>query len=365
MQNGLTTRASLLAAAAAAALLAYAVPADARPAVGRRIGGGPRSDVHSVSDPGRPGHGVVKVIRPGVWEGNRLRVRSARSRTQYVKASVQATAKLAADKAFTARFGSIVAPEAESAADPTWLFRKMADGAPLSQLGADQQRTARREVRAAVKMARSIVGRGINPSAENFLFDASTGRITAWFSVLQQPKGPLVEGLVRTGEQPIGEGVNMVAYRATINGKPKIVKLMKFASDQREPAIASEEDLVEVTDALVTSTRTLRESPEIIRRFGADVIPLTESPAPGVVIVDEVKGVPFSSLDAAARERATNEVAELVTIARRLLPQHIIAGTKDPRLVGKLNFFFHPDGRVAGWFDHISDSKNHYTKDTR
>jgi hypothetical protein len=371
MSQELTTRASAwrrrtLVAAALLAVSLTAVPAAlARPAVGRRVGGGARADVHDVRDPANPQHTVVKVLRPGAWEKNRLRVRSPKSRQQHVEASKKATRELSSDAAFKARFGDIVNADVGHSTESTWLLRRLATGTPFAQLTPASQRIARREMKDAVKMARTIVSRGVNGSAENFLFDPASGRIQAWFSVIQQPRGTLVRDLERTQEAPIGEGVNMVAYRATVRGKPKIVKIMKFQSSRREPEIATEVDLAEVTDALVSSVKTLRTSPEIIKRFGADVIPATESPAPGVVIVDEVKGVPFSSLGFDAQQRATNEVAELVTIARRLLPQHLIAGTKEPHRVGKLNFLFHADGRVAGWFDHISDSKNNYGNRTR
>ncbi|HEU5057452.1 MAG TPA: hypothetical protein VFU21_13035 [Kofleriaceae bacterium] len=350
---------ALLALAGTSSALANGRGQAARPKpnLGSRIGGGARADVHSVSDPARPNHTIVKVLRPASWARNRLRVRTQKEIRQYVQASVAASKALSADAAFVARFGSIVTPAEAHSTEPTWLLRQPAAGVEIDSLPADKQAVARREIKAAVKMARRLVRGRIDGAEDNFRFDRNTGKITAWWSVVPQPTGKTLD-VIRTVEEPLGRGVNTIAYRATQGGKKKVVKLMKLYDSYRVPEIATEAELEKITDAFVSSVKTLRSHPDIIRRFGADVIPDADSPAPGVLVVDEVEGVPYTSLSGAARTKADKEVADLLEMARRILPQHVMGG-------GKNHFFFNTDGTIAGWFDHISDSKNHYTKDTR
>jgi hypothetical protein len=343
--------------ATALALVATSSAFAGGPRLGGRVGGGPRADVHSVSDPKNPNHTLVKVLKPGSWVKNRLRVRSQKAIRKYVKDSVRATRVLAEDTAFVARFGPIVTASAEHSTEPTWLLRRPASGVTIDRLPAKQQTIARREIKEAVRMAKKIVGGRIDGAEDNFLFDAGSGKISAWWSVVPQPTGRTLQ-VSRTSEDPLGRGVNTIAFRAEQAGKRKVVKLMKLQDSYRVPEVATEAELEKITDAFVSSVKTLRSHPEIIKRFGADVIPDADSPAPGVLVVDEVVGVPYTSLTGAARTKADQEVNDLVTMARRILPQHVMGG-------GKNHFFFKNDGTIAGWFDHISDSKNHYTKDTR
>jgi hypothetical protein len=101
------------------------------------------------------------------------------------------------DPAFQARFGDIL-PHAEVAGVGATLQTHLRVGVPLTSLGPEQHAVARGEAAAAIEMAKARLG-GVPTSAnlENFLFDASTGRITGWFDHLSHQDLPKHLNLAR------------------------------------------------------------------------------------------------------------------------------------------------------------------------
>jgi hypothetical protein len=104
---------------------------------------------------------------------------------------------------------------------------------------------------------------------------------------------------------------------------------------------------------VVGVTEILRKSRRMRRRFG-DIVPETISPAPGVMLQRRGEGVPYKRLSEDKRAVAKKEIAELVKIARRVLPGKL-APTK-----AKKNFLFDPSsGKISSWYDLISDAERH------
>jgi hypothetical protein len=337
---------------------ALAAAAQARePQVGSRIGGGRGVDVYSISHPDHPKHTIMKIVRSEVWRGKRLYVRDATMLKAHADKVVSATQALHGDAKDGEWFKKIVPSAVHDKGLPGWLLQQPRQGVALSQLRGGAQTEARAQMAKAIKSARKIVGKDVNEAEDNFLFDQS-GNLTGWVSVIAAPKGKAMP-YERLSETTMGPGINSEVFKVkNLDASDKqswVVKVMQPIASGRAPGFAPLPALSELSDSIVTMTKVV-QGDRVLKRYGK-VFPDAFSPAPGIVIQEEVKGgVSYDRLSGSARQRADGDWATVRARLQHLFPgQLITAARQRDRHVGHA-----ADGSILGAFDPLVDSAGKY-----
>jgi hypothetical protein len=349
----------------AAVVLATLAPATAsaqrvRPTVGSgsTVKRGDRADVYTdVSHPRFPGHSVAKIARPGGWTRDRFHFRDAKTLRAYGALVKRSTRALHGDRSTGAWFKKIVPEVGIDASLPGWLFVTPREGVALQQVPARLRPVARAEIKKALTEATRILGPGkVNRARDNFLFDAATGRITGWVSVVRQPRG---KAFPYQRRRVLGDGINTIAYeienRAPGQGHLTVLKQMWPYSVKRAPMIATEANQRDLAYDIVYSAKTLM--PRLEAELGMSVIPDTLMPedAPGIVLQEMAHGIPIEQLDPQIRARAEGLARQILSIAQVSMPKATFSGQLSAK-------HFHFDAKTGkpSWFDWLADKGHKY-----
>ncbi len=331
---------SLLVAALVSATPAWAVPARAL-----------RQEVPAMSTPGKPK--VWNLGRPAVWVDGALHLVDARARLEFARREAVALETLRADEAFGDRFGKII-PHARLDERLGWLEQSARQGVTFEALSPAAAEHARGEMTVAIARARKVLG-DVSDDSSNFLFDVS-GKLTGWTSVTKVLEGrPVSFEKVRD----LSSGTNAQAYEVR-SEDPKwsrfgVIKILRLFSTGRLPAAAPEPVLRGLADEAARVAQQLRASPTFTRRFGA-IVPETVALAPGVIVQELGRGVPYTELGEAQKVVARREKKVAGKLASALIPGVVFS----PR---SQNFLFDPaTGKPTSWYDMISDGVKAYQK---
>ncbi|HEU5058875.1 MAG TPA: hypothetical protein VFU21_20215 [Kofleriaceae bacterium] len=359
----MSRRIALLAAAVVASSLAPAASwaqKKSRPTIAGSapFQRGDRADVYTdVAHPRFPGHSVAKVVRPGGWFRERFHFRDAGTLKAYGALVQRSTRALHRDPAAGALFRRIVPTVRVDASLPGWLFMTPRTGVALEQLSPPLRKVARGEMRKTLGEATRILGPDlVNRSPDNFLFDAASGHITGWVSIVQQPRG---KAFPYRRRRVLGDGINTIAYeienRAPGQHHLTVLKQMWPYSPKRAPMIATEADQRDLAYDIVYSAREL--VPRLEAELGMSVIAesITLEDAPGIVLQEMAGGVAIDQLAPALRARAEGLARRAMSVAQAALPRATFSAQLSAR-------HFHFDRKTGDpqWFDWLADKGHKY-----